>query len=152
MVYMVDHGYNPGQHGRFEKHCGYEPALRVPLIIESRRDHIFSEYLENEEPYIKTIEWQYIFCSGKRARQDGYEIDAPTPGRYRRLYELRKDSGEFTDVASKHPDLIPKFEGLLLDRFPATRPDREAESQGLNREEAIEFYLRPRDAESAFRA
>jgi arylsulfatase A-like enzyme len=196
VVYMADHGYNLGQHGRFEKHCGYEPALRVPLIMrwpgrlrtgvvqdltehidvpativdlmgldplpvmhgqslrpylegkqpEHRRDHIFSEYLENEEAYIKTFEWKYILCSGKRARKDGYEIDNPTPGRYRRLYDLRNDPGEFTDVAQKHPELVARFEGLMLDRFRATHPDRESEPQRLSREEAIEFYLRPRDA------
>jgi choline-sulfatase len=196
VVYMADHGYDLGQHGRFEKHCGYEPALRVPLIIrdprrpragvvrdltehidvpativdmldldplpithgqtlrpylegrrqEHPRDHIFSEYLENEEAYIKTADWKYILCSGKRARKDGYEIDNPTPGRYRRLYDLRNDPGEFTDVAAHHPDLVAKFETLMLDRFRSTHPDREAEPQRLTRTEAIEFYLRPRDA------
>jgi choline-sulfatase len=196
VVYMADHGYSLGQHGRFEKHCGYEPALRVPLIMrypgrlrtgvvrdltehidvpativdmmgldplpvmhgqslrpylegrvpEHPRDHIFSEYLENEEAYIKTAEWKYIFCSGKRARKDGYEIDNPTPGRYRRLYNLRNDPDEFTDVAQKHPEVVAKFEGLMLDRFRATHPDREKEPQRLAGAEAIEFYLRPRDA------
>ncbi|MGJ5813506.1 sulfatase family protein [Paludibaculum fermentans] len=33
VVYTADHGYDLGQHGRFEKHCGYDPALRVPLIL-----------------------------------------------------------------------------------------------------------------------
>ena len=33
VVYTADHGYSLGQHGRFEKHCGYDPALRVPLVI-----------------------------------------------------------------------------------------------------------------------
>jgi choline-sulfatase len=33
VVYMADHGYSLGQHGRFEKHCGYDPALRVPLVM-----------------------------------------------------------------------------------------------------------------------
>lgn len=33
VVYMADHGYCLGQHGRFEKHCFYEPAMRVPLIF-----------------------------------------------------------------------------------------------------------------------
>jgi len=196
VVYMADHGYSLGQHGRFEKHCGYEPALRVPLIMrypgrlhsgvvrdltehidvpativdmmgldplpvthgqslrpylegramEHPRDHIFSEYLENEEAYIKTAEWKYIFCSGKRARKDGYEIDNPTPGRYRRLYDLRSDPDEFTDVAQKHPELVDKFGDLMLGRFRTTHPDREKEPQRLARAEAIEFYLRPRDA------
>ncbi len=33
VVYLGDHGYSLGQHGRFEKHCHYEPAVRVPLLI-----------------------------------------------------------------------------------------------------------------------
>ena len=33
VIYMADHGYDLGQHGRFEKHCGYDPALRVPLLM-----------------------------------------------------------------------------------------------------------------------
>jgi arylsulfatase A-like enzyme len=33
VVYMADHGYSLGQHGRFEKHCLYDPALQVPLIF-----------------------------------------------------------------------------------------------------------------------
>ncbi len=33
MVYLGDNGYMLGEHGRFEKHCFYEPAVRVPLIF-----------------------------------------------------------------------------------------------------------------------
>ena len=33
VVYTADHGYSLGQHGRFEKHCGYDPAMRVPLLM-----------------------------------------------------------------------------------------------------------------------
>lgn len=33
VVLTGDHGYLLGQHGRFEKHCSYEPAVRAPLII-----------------------------------------------------------------------------------------------------------------------
>jgi choline-sulfatase len=196
VVYTADHGYSLGQHGRFEKHCGYEPALRIPLIlrypgrirqrtvsdltehvdlpativdvmrldplpvqhgqslrpylegrrVENPRDHIFSEYLENEEAYIKTKEWKYIFCSGRRPRQDGYQTDHPTPGRYKRLYDLKTDAGEFADVAGKHPELTARLESLMLDRFRETHPDRESEPAGLSREESIEYYLRPRDA------
>jgi choline-sulfatase len=195
VVYMADHGYDLGQHGRFEKHCGYEPALRVPLIMrypgrvrtgvvadltehvdvpativdvmgldplpvmhgqslrpylegrrmQAARDHVFSEYLENEEAYIKTADWKYIFCSGKRARKDGYETDHPTPGRYQRLYDLKKDPGEFRNVSGGHPDLVARFEGLMLERFQATHPDHEREPRG-GHAEALEFYLRPRDA------
>jgi choline-sulfatase len=33
VVYLGDNGYMRGHHGRFEKHCLYEPAVRVPLIV-----------------------------------------------------------------------------------------------------------------------
>lgn len=198
VVYMADHGYDLGQHGRFEKHCGYNPALRVPLImrfpgrvrqgvvadltehidvsaticdmmgiepmevlhgqslrpyLEGRRmdhsrDYIFSEYLENEEAHIKTNEWKYIFCSGRRERADGYKTENPKPGRYRRLYNLKSDPGEFADVTTKHPELVDQFESKMLARFRTTHPEAGREPQHLSPAEAIEYYLRPRDAKS----
>ncbi|MBI3864435.1 MAG: sulfatase-like hydrolase/transferase [Planctomycetia bacterium] len=33
VVYTGDHGYMLGQHGRFEKHCSYDPAIRAPLFM-----------------------------------------------------------------------------------------------------------------------
>ena len=33
VVYLGDNGYLLGQHGRFEKHCFFEQAVRVPLIV-----------------------------------------------------------------------------------------------------------------------
>ena len=197
VVYTADHGYCLGQHGRFEKHCGYEPALRVPLIVgfpgrihagrvvsdltehvdvpatvvdmldlaplpdqhgqslrpylegrfpPHRRDHIFSEYLENEEAFIKTKKWKYIYCSGKRPRQDGYQTDRPTPGSYQRLYDLTYDPGELNDVSLAHPVLVDRFQNLMLDRFRATHPGHKSEPPGLERAHALDFYLTPRDA------
>jgi arylsulfatase A-like enzyme len=105
--------------------------------MDQRREHIFSEYLENEEAYIRTREWKYVLCSGKRERKDGYETDNPTPGPYRRLYDLKRDPGEFHDVAARHPDVASKLEALMLDRFRATH------AEGAK---AIEFYLTPPDA------
>jgi choline-sulfatase len=33
VIYTGDHGYMLGQHGRFEKHCSYDPAIRAPLVM-----------------------------------------------------------------------------------------------------------------------
>jgi len=33
VVYVGDNGYMLGRHGRFEKHCFYEPAVRIPIIM-----------------------------------------------------------------------------------------------------------------------
>lgn len=194
VVYMADHGYDLGHHGRFEKHCCYDPALRVPLIMRwpgrirkqvvedftesidvaptvldlleaehlpvehghslqpylrgernAPRDHIFSQYLENEEACVRTARYKFIFCSGKRKRQDGYVTDNPTPGRYVRLYDLEKDPGEFTDIARKEPELVARFQKLMLDRFLKTHPEVEQLPAALGVEEKIEFFLRPRD-------
>ncbi|MDX2149937.1 MAG: sulfatase-like hydrolase/transferase [Bryobacteraceae bacterium] len=194
VVYLADHGYCLGEHGRFEKHCGYDEALRVPLLmrwpgrvrrgvvrdltehidvpatltdllgvdplpvqhgrslrpyVEGRRvrgrDHVFSEYLENEEAYLRTERYKYVFCTGRRERGDGYVTDRPTPGRYERLYDLRADAGEFTDVARREPTVTAGLRRLLLERFRATHPEAEREPQRLSEAEALEWYLRPRD-------
>ncbi|HEV2687761.1 MAG TPA: sulfatase-like hydrolase/transferase [Bryobacteraceae bacterium] len=194
VVYMSDHGYVLGQHGRFEKHCGYDPALRVPLLmrypgrvrpgvvrdltehidvpatitdvmeldplpiqhgrslrpyLEHRRigprDHIFSEYLENDEAYIRTDRWKFIYGSGKRARKDGYVTDNPAPGRYTILYDLHADPGEFHNVAKRNVKVCDYLIGLLLDRFRRTHPDAGQEPRGLSQEDIVDWYLRPRD-------
>lgn len=198
VVYCADHGYCLGQHGRFEKHCGYDPALQVPLILrhpksiragrverftehidlphtltdllgleafpvrhgsslrgytEGRpgkaRDHVFSQYLENEEAFVRTERWKFIIGSGRRKRTDGYETDHPTPGRYVRLFDLKADPGEFTNVAPKQPAVVRTMLDTLLTRYRGTHPDAGEEPQRLSREEAVEYYLRPRDAEPA---
>jgi choline-sulfatase len=194
VVYTADHGYHLGQHGRFEKHCGFDQALRVPLVIrdprrlrprvvsamtehvdlsativdlleldplpvqhgttlrpllEGRaggRDHIFSEYLENEEAYIRTDRWKFIYCSGKRARKDGYVVENTQPGRYVRLYDLERDPHEMHSVAAEHPDVVEEAKGRMLKRFRDTHPDAASEPKGASVEDALDFYLRPRDA------
>jgi choline-sulfatase len=195
VVYMADHGYSLGQHGRFEKHCCYDPALRVPLLMRwpghvrqgvvedftesidvpatildmlavdplpvqhgrslrpyleggrhtAPRDYIFSQYLENEEACVRTARYKFVFCTGKRSREDGYATAKPTPGRYLRLYDLRNDPGEFTDIAGKYPELVSRFQSLMLDRFLQTHPEAKSVPP-FSAEEKIEWFLRPRDA------
>lgn len=197
VIYMADHGYSLGQHGRFEKHICYEPALRVPLIYRwpghvasgqvvqdftesidvpptliemlgaepfalnhghslasylktgkhaQPRQSIFSEYLENEEACVKTDRWKLIHCSGRRLRRDGYLTDNPLPGRYVELYDQQGDPGEFTNVASQHPEVVQQLSAEMLMVFRTTHPDAHVEPHGLSPDEAIDWYLRPRDA------
>ncbi len=198
VIYTADHGYMLGQHGRFEKHCGYDPALRVPLLMRfpgrvrtgvireftehidlpatildmleveplpvthgqslrpylergrgsTPRDHIFSEYLENEEAYIRTARYKFVYCTGRRARQDGYVTDQPTPGRYVRLFDLEKDPGEFEDVARRYPEQVRTLQNLMLRRFRETHPEAAGEPSHAGIEDALDFYLRPRDVDS----
>jgi choline-sulfatase len=194
IVYTADHGYFLGQHGRFEKHYGYDPALRVPLLarwpgrlkpgviqgmtehvdlsstildmmevdplpgqhgqslrpyLEGRgaahpRDHVFAEYLETEQAYIRTERYKFIYSTGKR--QDWYHPVRPSTTSWRRLYDLKKDPDEFHNVADAHPDLVLSMEKLIVDRLRKTHPDANNEPAGLALEPAMDFFLRPRDA------
>ncbi|MBC8166871.1 MAG: sulfatase-like hydrolase/transferase [Bryobacteraceae bacterium] len=196
IVYMADHGYSLGQHGRFEKHCGYDPALRVPLVMRwpghirqgvvteftesvdvpptildllgapplpvqhghtlrpwlegkrpgTVRDHIFSQYSENEEAFLRTKTHKLIYCSGRRKRTDGYLIDNPTPGAYTRLYNLQADPEEFTDVSAQTPKVVSHLKTLMIDRFRKTHPDAVNEPPRANPDDLLNFYVRPRDA------
>ncbi len=47
VVFLGDNGYMLGDHGRFEKHCFYEPAVRVPLIARWK-DHLPADRAVNE--------------------------------------------------------------------------------------------------------
>jgi choline-sulfatase len=38
VIYVGDHGYCLGHHGRFEKHCMYEQAIRAPLIVSNPKN------------------------------------------------------------------------------------------------------------------
>jgi len=195
VVYLGDNGYQLGQHGRFEKHCGYEQSIRVPLIMrwpgrirrgvttdlvelvdvaptvtdlldlkpmagahgrslkpylegrapKGRRQYIFSEYLENEEAYVRTERWKLIYCSGKRERGDGYKTGTPTPGRYTRLFDLSEDPGEFHDLSSKHRDVVSQLSRLMLERFRQTHPEAASEPARLSQDETLDWYVRPRD-------
>ena len=109
------------------------------------RDHIFSEYLENEEAFIRTPRWKFIYCSGRRSRGDGYITDTPTPGRYTRLYDLKRDPGEFTNVAERHPEVVRELRSLLVERFLKTHPEAASVSAGAPQEDRLDFFLRPRD-------
>jgi choline-sulfatase len=193
VVYTADHGYCLGQHGRFEKHIGYDPALRVPLLMRwpgrirpgvvegftehvdltativdlmrieapsamhgrslrpllegrksSARDHVFSEYFETEQAYIRTATHKFIYSTGRRL--DWYKPAKPPAGRWTRLYDLRRDPGEFHDIAAREPAVARRLEAMLLGRFRATHPAAGREPAGLSPADALDFYLLPRDA------
>jgi hypothetical protein len=58
------------------------------------------------------------------------------------LYDLKKDPGEFTNVAAGNPKVVAELEALALARFRATHPDADKEPAN----DPLDFYLRPRDA------
>ncbi len=197
VLYAGDQGYNLGHHGRFEKHCFYEQAVRSPLLaswpgripanqsipdlvefvdivptvleacrvrpppglhgksflplIDGRRgenpyrEYAVSFYHGNEEAMVCTERWKLIYCTGKRARDDGYITDDPTPGRYWKLFDLESDPREMRDLSGR-PDLagrIRRMEEVLLERFEAGRPENRKAPQSFKLEEKLDWYLVP---------
>lgn len=197
ILYTGDHGYMLGQHGRFEKHCCYEPAVRSPLFIVPQgsgsagrstealvgfidlvptilslagvpipsgvqgkslvpllrgqtarhREHVVVEYAENEEAMIRTERWKFIYCTGKRERQDGYATGRPLPGRTIQLFDLDHDPEEFTNLADRpeHAPLVTGFTTLLVDHLRKTARQPEMIPSSNDPHAVLEFCLQPRD-------
>jgi choline-sulfatase len=127
---------------------GMQGLSLVPYLEDGTssnpRDHIFSEFLHNEEACVRTSRWKFIHCTGKRFRNDGYETENPTPGRYVRLYDLEADPGELLDVSSDNPAVVSEMTELMLTRFRETHPEAADEPAG-EPPEILDWYLRPRD-------
>lgn len=197
VIYTGDHGYMLGQHGRFEKHCGYEPAVRSPLLVRfpgkvqpsqsskalvefidifptvlefaglpvptnvqgkslaplltgklnQHREQVFIEYSENEEAYIRTDRWKFIYGTGKRLRGDGYATRQPLPGRTVRLFDLDRDPDELTNLAQRpeHARRIEDFTTQLADHLKRTSRQPEIIPQTSDVHAVLEFCLQPRD-------
>lgn len=197
IVFTGDHGYLLGHHGRFEKHCCFEEAIRAPLLVSlpgrierdrhsdalvefidiaptileacgvkipetiqgrslvslfsektsAHRDVAFIEYSENEEAAIRTNRWKFIYCSGKRERQDGYSTGMPLPGRTLRLYDLEVDPRELTNLADRQEqaERVSGFKRQLADhlRRTARQPERVPATNDVH--EVLDFCLAPHD-------
>jgi choline-sulfatase len=206
VIYTGDHGYMLGQHGRFEKHCCYEPAVRAPLLVrwpehiklasrerkrpegqntkalvefldiaptmldfcgvaapasmqgksfvpllrgetKQHRDHVIVEYAENEEAMIRTERWKFIYGTGKRARQDGYQTGRPLPGRTIRLFDEENDPDEMTNLAGKpeHARRVADFTAQLAEHMKRTARQPELIPKEGDVHAVLEFCLQPRD-------
>ena len=73
VVFLSDNGYSLGQHGRFEKHCFYEPAVRVPLILRWP-GHLPQKGESSRSPSSSISSRPFAICStfpGRRLARDG---------------------------------------------------------------------------------
>jgi choline-sulfatase len=202
VIYIGDHGYLLGQHGRFEKHSFWEPAVRAPLLVsypqrfgrgkvsealvefvdlvptildvcgvphpaglqgksllplltgkaQKLRDYVFSEYLFGwEEAMIRTEAWKFIYTKGDIERTDGYETAYPRPGKSRRLYDLKRDPDEMTNLAARpeYQKIVQMLERKLYERLVSTQPPGRTAPKSLTQEETIDFLLRPIEGKQA---
>jgi choline-sulfatase len=197
VIYTGDHGYMLGQHGRFEKHCSFEPAIRAPLLIrwpgkvkpgqdtsalvefidiaptilgscgvkvpasvqgksllkllegktDRHRPHVVVEYSENEEALIRTDRWKLVYSTGKRLRQDGYATGKPLPGRTIRLYDLKEDPEEMTDLSGRveQAERVREMTNTLAEHLKRTARQPELLPKTEDVHEVLAHCLQPRD-------
>jgi arylsulfatase A-like enzyme len=201
VIFTGDHGYLLGHHGRFEKHCCFEEAIRAPLCVslpgrigraeqcdalvefidiaptiletcgvaipervqgrslaaltsgqsQSHRDAVFIEYSENEEAAIRTDRWKFIYGTSQRERKDGYTTGRPLPGRTIRLYDLKSDPHELTNLADRpeQSDRVTGFTRQLADHLRRTARQPELIPPSEDVHAILDFCLAARDVEAA---
>jgi choline-sulfatase len=197
VIFIGDHGYSLGQHGRFEKHCGYDPAIRAPLIIryppqikarqscpalvelidlfptildytrvkvpanvqgqsllpvlagkkKNHREVVFIEYAENEEAYLRTARWKFIYGTGERLREDGYATGQTAPKPTVQLFDLQKDPEEKVNLATRPEQArrVRQFSEQLAAHLRRTARQPELNPKSADVEVVLRHGLQPRD-------
>jgi choline-sulfatase len=99
----------------------------VPLLAketDKHKDHVFSEFLEDNKAMIRTREWKYIFTTGKSDLGQGYATGNPPPGITHRLYDMAADPKETHNLSndSRHQEIISQLQQKMLRVFETTHP------------------------------
>jgi len=140
-VFHSDHGEALGEHGNFgHEQTLYEENLRVPLFVHNvdLAEHV------NEQMSLQTLPvllselagtgefdpWEHTepFAVSKT---ENNQILSVRTARWKfvadkddsRLYDLRSDSGEATDVSDTHPEVTSSL-AALADRHKATQTEK----------------------------
>jgi arylsulfatase A-like enzyme len=92
-------------------------------------------YWENHLQAVRSGRWKLHFphayqtLSGKPGGSDGAPADYSEAKTSLALFDLEKDSGEITDVADKHPDVVERLKGLA-ERARADLGDSATKQEG----------------------
>jgi choline-sulfatase len=128
----------------------------TPLLngtATNHRDQVFVEYAENEEAMIRTERWKFIYCTGNRARQDGYDTGRPLPGRTVQLFDLDHDPEELANLAHRpeQAQRVADFTNQLAEHLKQTARQPALIPQTNDVHAVLAFCLQPRDVAPALK-
>jgi len=120
----------------------------LPLLegkTRRHRDHVFSEYLEDNVAMVRTQRWKYIFGAGKHDLALGYATARGAPGRYQLLFDQTGDPRETRNLADdpRHAELLRDLRQKMLDVFLKTDSRAPLLPARLSVEEKLEWFLEP---------
>lgn len=111
------------------------------------RDYAFSEYLQDNTAMVVKGDWKYVFFTGSRDLGIGYKTGYGPSGIVHRLYNLKADPMESTNMAAKpeNKTLLGEMQQLMLSHFMKTHPDAAKCPKGLSTEGKLVWFCEPRD-------
>jgi arylsulfatase A-like enzyme len=88
------------------------------------RDQVFAEYMHDNKAMLRTERWKYVFATGEKDLELGYQTGKGPAGRHERLYDLAADPREFRNVASDpaNREILVDLRARTLRVFEETDP------------------------------
>jgi len=122
----------------------------LPVLLNEGQQHksfVFAEFLEDNKAMVASKEWKYIFTTGKKDLDMGHQTGYPAPGIYHRLYDLKNDPEETTNLAYdiKYENLITGYQQEMIKTFLQTHPYVDELPLGLSDIGKLVWFCEPRD-------
>ena len=134
----------------FEPHPDFMGQSILPLLngdVKKHRENVFAEFLQDDKAMVANQEWKYIFTSGKYDLDIGYETGYGPSGIYHRLYNIKNDPEETTNLAydSAYWDKVYAMQDLMLEKFKTSHPYADELPEELNITGQLVWFCQPRD-------
>jgi len=132
----------------FRVHEEMQGKSLSPFIKNGKSHHkefVFAEFLCDNKAMVATEDWKYIFASGKSDLGQGYATGYGPSGIIHKLYHLKNDPGETTNVASNpgNTDILNLLQEQMLKVFKETHPYADQLPEELNREKSLVWFCNP---------
>ncbi len=134
----------------FEPHPDFQGMSLLPLLKGEKnqhREYVFAQYLQDDMAMVADKEWKYVFETGKYDLDIGYETGHGPSGIHHRLYHLKNDGQETTNLAYNptYTQKANEMQEQMLKVFQETHPDASRLPSELNRTGQLVWFCQPRD-------